>query len=85
MRYEYRCLTCKQVTEAIRSIDARDNCPQCAGCGKPTRKIISLIKPVGVSRPYYDVNLETEITSNLHKKRVMKEQGVSEKFGKGWY
>ena len=34
---------------------------------------------------YYDDNLETYIHTNKQHREVMKEKGVTEKFGKGWY
>jgi hypothetical protein len=40
---------------------------------------------VGDLEPYYDDNLETGIKSKQHRKEVMRERGVYEKFGKGWY
>jgi hypothetical protein len=33
---------------------------------------------------YYDENLGCYIGTNAQKRRVMQEQGVSEKFGKNW-
>jgi hypothetical protein len=33
---------------------------------------------------YFDDNLRTYVRTNAHKRQVMAEQGVSEKFGKGW-
>lgn len=33
---------------------------------------------------YYDENLGTYIRTNAHKRQVMREQNVTEKFGKGW-
>jgi putative FmdB family regulatory protein len=84
MIYEYRCKACKEITEAHRSIDDRNNCPKCA-CGGETRKIISAYRVHGDMEPYYDDNLETYIQSKQHRQKVMKEKGVSENFGQGWY
>lgn len=33
---------------------------------------------------YYDDNLQTYIRTNEHRKQVMREQGVTERIGKGW-
>ena len=33
---------------------------------------------------YFDENLNTYIRTNTQKREVMREQGVSEKYGKGW-
>lgn len=83
--YEYRCQSCEEITDAIRSIDDRDNAPACEHCNGETRKIISLGQKVHADfAPYYDDNLETHIQSKQHRKKVMKEKGVIEGYGKGW-
>lgn len=82
--YEYRCQTCKELTEAFRSVAERDNTPKCS-CGGETKKIISAYRTHGDLTPYYDDNLETFIHSKQHRRQVMKEQGVSENYGQGWY
>ena len=84
MKYEYRCRTCKEITEAERSVTDRNDSPTCE-CGGETRKIISLHKAHSDLTPYYDDTLETFIQSKQHRKVVMKQQGVSENFGQGWY
>ena len=81
--YSYRCGECSKLTDAYRSVDDRDNSPVCE-CGGKTRKIISLYRVHADMQPYYDDNLETHIKSRKHRKRVMKEKGVSEIYGKGW-
>ena len=84
--YEYRCQNedCKEITEAHRSVEDRDNAPECSQCGNFTRKIISIQRVHPDFEPYYDDNLETGIQSKQHRKKVMKEKGVSEAYGKGW-
>ena len=81
--YEYRCDLCGEVTDAYRSVADRDQAPECL-CGGKTQKIISRSRVHGDFAPYYDENLETHIKSKQHRKKVMKEQGVSEMIGKGW-
>jgi len=83
-RYEYRCGACRELTEAVRSVADRNDCPTCA-CGGETRKIISLHKAHSDLTPYYDDTLETYITSKQHRHTVMKKQGVSENYGQGWW
>ena len=84
MIYEYRCQECNKITEAVRSVDDRNNVPECEHCGGRTRKIISVSKVHGDFEPYYDDNLETHIQSKQHRKKVMKEKDVYEIVGKGW-
>ena len=84
MQYEYRCGTCKEITVADRSVADRNNAPVCEFGGE-TRKIISLHKAHSDLTPYYDDTLETFIQSKQHRKDVMKDQGVSENYGQGWY
>jgi len=84
MLYEYRCQTCREITEAHRSVAERDDAPECSQCGKHTRKIISVQRVHADFAPYYDENLETGIQSKQHRKKVMKEKGVVEAYGKGW-
>lgn len=81
--YEYRCRDCGEVTTAFRRVDNRNSAPECE-CGGATRKILSLGRVVGDFEPYYDDNLETHIRSKKHRKKVMKEKGVDEIYGKGW-
>lgn len=82
--YSYRCKSCEELTDAFRSVDDRDNAPKCS-CGGETRKIISLYRVHSDLTPYYDDNLQSHIKSKQHRQKVMKEQGVAEKFGKGWH
>jgi len=84
MKYEYRCRTCKEVTEKERKVADRDKPVDCKECGGVTRKIISLSRPHPDMQPYYDPNLETYIKGRQHREKVMKKKGVSEAFGKGW-
>jgi len=84
MIYEYRCADCKKITEAIRCVADRNDCPSCE-CGGATKKIISAYRTHSDLDPYYDMNLETFIQSKKHRKQVMLSQGVCENFGQGWY
>lgn len=81
--YEARCQDCGELTDYYRSVANRDDTPKCE-CGGETKKIISRYAVQGDFEPYYDENLETHVKSKQHRKKVMKEQGVSEMIGKGW-
>ena len=83
MIYEYQCDVCKQLTTAWKSVADRNNAPKCE-CGGDTKKIISGYSVVPDLQPYFDDNLESHIKSKQHRKQVMREQGVAEKYGKGW-
>ena len=85
MIFEYRCKNCNEITTAVRNVADRDNELDCKYCGGETRKIISLPRAHSDLRPYYDENLETHIQSKQHRRAVMKDQGVCENFGQGWY
>lgn len=82
--YDYHCVKCDARSEEFRSVADRDKAPKCK-CGQQMRKVLSISKPIGDVRPYYDDNLQTGIKSKQHRKQVMREQGVYEKYGKGWY
>lgn len=82
--YEYQCPTCSGLETAFRKVDERNDGPMCPVCNVKTVKIISGYSVVPDVQPYYDDNLQTHIKSKQHRKKVMRDQGVSEKFGKGW-
>ena len=39
--YTYRCDDCDSTQDAVRTIDNRDDCPECLSCGELTHKIIT--------------------------------------------
>jgi hypothetical protein len=49
------------------------------------KKVIGGHSVVPDVQPYYDDNLETYVRSRQHRRSLMKEQGVYEKFGRGWH
>lgn len=78
--YEYQCVDCDKITDALRAIDDRNNCPKCA-CGGETKKIISKQRVHGDFVPYLDQNIGNEptwIKSKQHRKEVMKKNGVTD-------
>ena len=82
--YQYRCLECSEITDAFRKVADYQDCPACSICGGKCRKIISVYRVHADMEPYFDDQLETYIKSKKHRRGVMKDKGVSEKFGKGW-
>ena len=85
--YDYRCDKCKRVEERIQRSDEMTVLCSDRNCGGTmTREFhgrYGINMGVG-AYGYYDETLQTYINSNSHKRTVMKEQGVSERFGKGW-
>jgi len=85
MIYAYECEECGAVKDEIRKVEDRNKCPKCDLCKISMKKLIGGHSVVGDMEPYYDENLQIGIKSRKHRERVMREQGVSEKIGKGWY
>ena len=84
MQYEYRCQTCGEITDAFRPVAQRNDPLPCGVCGNETRKIISIPRAHPDMEPYFDDQLDVYIKSKKHRRGVMKDKGVSEKYGKGW-
>lgn len=82
--YDYECERCGKQRDEFRSVADRNN-PLSCECGSPMKKIISGYRVIGDLDPYYDDNLDTYVRSKQHRKEVMREQGVSEKFGTNWW
>lgn len=83
-QYSYECVTCGESKDEYRRVDERNNAPDCNLCGTAMIKTISMYAVVPDLEPYYDEHLQTAIRSKQHRKRVMSEQGVSERFGMNW-
>ena len=84
MIYEYQCVSCGKLQEAYRKVNERNDCPPCE-CGSATCKIISSYAVVPDVDPHWDDNLQSYVKSKQHRAQVMREQGVYERFGKGWH
>lgn len=85
MIYECKCETCGRTEDIYRSVEERNNTPEC--CGKPMKRIITGYHVIGDLEPYLDENMTHEpqwVKSKQHRKQLMKEHGVTEKYGKGW-
>ena len=82
--YDYKC-KCGYEGEHIAYIDERLRCPECK---KEMERQMPYTHGIcmGVGAyGYYDENLQTYIKTNAHRREVMRQQGVVEKVGKGWY
>jgi putative FmdB family regulatory protein len=83
--YDYKCTKCNAIKEMLAGFN--DTTRPCA-CGGQMSRMISTHFGINMGAGaygYYDENLQTYIHSNTHKKQVMQEQGVTEKYGKGWW
>lgn len=83
--YAYQCPACGGTKDEFRKLAQRNDCPECDSCCVKMQKLLGGHSVIGDFAPYWDDNLQAGIKSKQHRKQVMKEQGVSEKFGKGWY
>lgn len=82
--YSYTCDACGASKDEFRKIDERNKAPDCDLCKLKMKKIISGYSVVNDVEPYYDDNLQSYVKSKQHRKALMKEQGVAERFGKRW-
>jgi putative FmdB family regulatory protein len=80
--YEFSC-ECGKTADEFRRLGDR-NAPKECECGKLMTRVITSYRAIGDVDPYYDENLESWVKSKQDRKRIMREQGVSEAFGKGW-
>lgn len=81
--YEYSCDSCGKTADEFRSVAERNNAPLC--CGKAMKKLLGGHRVIGDIAPYFDENLESHVKSRQHRAQLMREQGVYEKYGKGWH
>lgn len=84
MIYVYECPDCGGTKEEFRKVEERNNPVNCDLCGIAMQRVIGGHSVVGDVDPYWDDNLECGIKSKQHRKQVMREKGVYEKYGKGW-
>ena len=84
MIYEYKCLSCKHVTDLSRSMDHRDAPAHCGECGGETKRIISGgqgFRTVlgGADMPGYMCPVtDTWVDSKRKRDRIMKEHDLVE-------
>jgi len=82
--YDFKCRKCGKLEERITHFDEQITACSCGGTADRQFHCSYGINMGVGAYGYYDETLQTYINSNSHKRTVMKEQGVSEKFGKGW-
>lgn len=85
----YTCeCSCGNQQDYYSSVDERTQTPPCEKCGSETKKVISSYSVIGDMEPYLDEHITAEpiwVKSRKHRKRLLQEHGLSEKFGKGWH
>ena len=84
--YDWNCEECGVVENVIAKMDEKTIVHD--KCGNNMTRFISGNKGINMgvgAYGYYDDNLQAFCGTNREKKRIMKEKGVSEKYGKGWY
>jgi putative FmdB family regulatory protein len=90
MLYDFECRICGNKTEEYFKVDDRPKSLPCPSCGTRNgmRQIFSSSYGISMNGVpaggYFDESLGTYVNSVAQKRRLMKEQGVHEKFGKGW-
>lgn len=62
--------------------------PPCIKCGQPLKRVLGQHRVVPDLEPYLDHNLSDKpvfVKSKQHRRQLMREHGVTEKVGKGWW
>jgi len=84
--YDYECQECG-ITENI--IAGFNDKQKICNCGKIMKRIISGNKGISMGPAgafgYFDENLDKYISTNRQHREECKKQGVTPKYGKGWY
>lgn len=83
--YDFFCQQCSKQEEIFMKL-ADYKAPEC--CGQKMKQVIGNYHVVGDLEPYVDENIGNEpvlVKSKRHRRQLMKEHGVQEKFGKNWW
>ena len=76
--YDFQCPKCGHIKEYIIEDNEKVSCPNDGSELKRLPHVFRInMGPVPLTG-YYDDNLQTYITSNTHRKKVMEKQGLSE-------
>lgn len=83
--YDFECF-CGYSGDHITKIDEELECPM---CGMTMTRVMPSTHGINMGAAgaygYWDDNLDKYISTNRQRREEMRRQGVSEKFGKGWY
>lgn len=83
--YSYKCPKCQKTEDKFNKMADHKNGPEC--CGEIMRQHFTRQYVHGDFAPYWDENLGEKpvyVESKQHRKKLMKDLGLSEKYGKGW-
>ena len=83
--YDFRCKTCNKTHEYIAKFEERQKTCECGG--EMDRLITTRYAVIGDIEPYIDEHIGEKpvvVKSRKHRQQLMRENGVYEKFGKGW-
>lgn len=82
--YEYKCKCGYSGDHIAKPGEEKLPCPKCDHqMDRQFHASFGINMGVG-AYGYFDDNLGCYIRTNAHRREVMKEQGVSEAYGKGW-
>lgn len=82
--YDFECTEgCGTIPDVFASVS--EKVVPCPHCGADCKRLITARYAVHDDMDYYDSTLGAHIKSRKHHRQVMREQGVVQKFGKGWY
>lgn len=82
--YDFLCETCHKQEEVFMKL-ADYKAPDC--CGQKMKQVLGNYSVIRDVEPYLDINLTDKpvwVKSKQHRKKLMQEYGVTEKFGKNW-
>lgn len=83
--YEYKCPHCSKIEEKFNCMDNHSDGPVC--CGETMRQHYGSYHVVPDLKPYVDENIGDKpvlVKSKQHREQLMKENNVTELYGKGW-
>lgn len=83
--YDFSCPICGKTQEVFMRI-ADYRAPIC--CGGPTNPVLGNYSVIKDFQPYLDKNITDQpvlVKSKKHRQQLMKQYGVTEKIGKGWF
>ena len=81
--YDFECPKCGKKQEGIAKVDETLHCV----CGGTLKRLMPSSHGINMgvgAYGYYDDNLQAYVSTNRQRRELMRRQGVSEAYGKGW-